>query len=155
MSAIVYDATDAPSQAEVRAWAAALGLPDLEWVVIRRLMGRIVALGSADGTPAWILRAGRGERHAAGFARAQANARLLVDVLAETRTTWLMPPEPDTWRIGSAEGVAIAATPHLTGRPLAPERALARGEQAALLRDVPTLVRVAREIGRASCRERV
>jgi hypothetical protein len=139
---IVYDATPAPGPGVVETWAAALDLPTERWTVVRRLLGRVVAIGESEaGQPTWVLRAGRGAPHPLHFARAAANATLLARFCA-VHPTWLAAADPSSLRLGTHEGVSLLATPYVPGMPLAPERRLSSAEARALGAEIPTLGRL-------------
>ena len=139
---IVYDDTPAPEPGAIEAWAAALGLPPAHWTVVRRLLGRVVAVGGREAAnPEWVLRGGRGGPHPGHFARAAVNAGLLAR-FAAAHPAELLAPDPGLVRLGDWSGVSLLATPYLSGRSLAPERKLSAGECIALGAEIPALVRL-------------
>jgi len=146
---IAYDTTPSPDQATLAVWAAGLNLPARHWQIVRRLAGRVVALGSErDWDPDLVLKAGPAVIHAERLARAVAGARLLATAAerAGAEANWLAAPDAAAWQTVRLGAVALASGPFVVGSPIAPERQLSSTEAAALTAEAPTLASVAHSI---------
>src|SRR6188472_355990 len=120
----IYDETPEPTAIDLADWASILDLPTLDWRVVRRLAGRVVALGMdrADPErPRWVLKSGVGERHPAAFDRTLASATLLDRLAGEGTAPWLVAPGADRWRAGRVADRALLAMPWQDGVPVATE----------------------------------
>ena len=141
---IVYDTTAAPSEADLRRWADVLSLPDRRWVLIRRLLGRIVALGfDESGRADWVLKAGSGDRdHAGAFAAAAEHACSLAQAAGAGDAGWLDLPPLGDWRLVRDGDVSLAAIPYVDGEPLAIEHRLNQAEKECLVASIPAILTV-------------
>ena len=143
MGAIIYDETPAPSDEEIRGFARTLGLPERQWQVVRRLMGRVVVLGARrNGVCDWVLKIGKGERYPRTFELAIKNAKLLDELLAKTHNHWLVTSDPAAWRMRVSGEYWVVAHPYMAGAPLAPEHRLTLAETRHLIRQIPTVLKV-------------
>jgi hypothetical protein len=141
---IVYDQTASPDAAQLAHWAGILDLPVRHWQVIRRLLGRVVALGYDDkGTCDWVLKAGSGTRdHAANFAAAAEHACELEALARQSGATWLAAAPSCDWRRADDGEYALMALPYIVGDPLAAEHRLNSVEITSLGKDIGILCAV-------------
>jgi hypothetical protein len=143
MGAIIYDETPAPSDEEIQSFARQLKLPERQWHVVRRLMGRVVVLGARrNGVCDWVLKIGKGERYPRTFDLAIKNATLLDELLTKTHNRWLVTSKPAAWQMQACGEYWVVAHPYVAGEPLAPEHRLSPTETRRLIRQIPTVLKV-------------
>jgi hypothetical protein len=143
MGAIIYDETPAPSDEEIRGFARQLDLPERQWRVVRRLMGRVVVLGARrNGICDWVLKIGKGERYPRTFDLAIKNAKLLDELLRQTGNHWLVTSKPAAWQLQVSGEYWVVAHPYVAGAPLAAEHRLKTAETRRLIRQIPTVLKV-------------
>lgn len=141
---IAYDDTPTPSALALADAARELELPDLDWRVVRRLRGRIVALGyrpDADA-PDWVMKIGTGPESVA-FLRHGAEWATRLAAFT-TNQSLLVGPDAANWRlvVDAAQTRGLLAAPFVSGIPLAPESKLDLAGAAALANEIPAILAV-------------